>query len=82
MKYRPEGCNAQKVLDDFGEITSFTRNEDLVNAGMDAILRALVEAEGKQSITLTYDDKAGTVLSFGIQAIYKGTLVFIPEETE
>jgi len=70
--YRPEGISAEKVLEDFGEITSFTKNTDLINAGMDAMLEGLRKFPyGGYRTTNQAPD--------GIER--NGTLVFIPDDT-
>ena len=83
MPYRPEGFeNPKLVLEEVSPDESNYNAGYLAGheAGADAMLEALVEAQGKQAVKLTFDDKAGTVLSFDIQATQRGTVVFIPEE--
>ena len=80
--YRPKGWkNPYSTLPEHMEVNYPVLPEwTAYEVGADAMLEGLVKAEGKQVITLTFDDKAGTVLYFDIQATQKGTLVFIPEE--
>ena len=89
--YRPEGVNAEKVLEQFGEITSFTRNTDLINAGMDAVLEALKNGgiynwdRGRKTIevftrSVERSDDFDVVVTQVMEVHGNGYLVFIPEE--
>jgi len=90
--YRPEGISAEKVLEDFGEITSFTMNTDLVNAGMDAMLEGLRQG-GEDAckvdcwLTPIRMESTASGNTEGLRDVYgtprhmKGTRVTIPDDT-
>ncbi len=70
--YRPEGFDAEKILAEFGEITSFTKNVELIEAGADAMLEGLKKGLGCCDYHSTKESHYGR----------KGYFVFIPEEGE
>ena len=51
--WRPEEWDAQKILEDMGEVTSFTKFEDMIEAGADALMKAIWK-KAEESPTKTF----------------------------